>query len=92
MGILGAGGFGAWVIVGLGGCGNGVEAGVFGKGTFSPWGFGATGEGTGICDNGVNDGRGETRGVGAAAFSVSGVISVIVLIGSGTGGFITGGV
>ena len=47
---------------------------------------GIMGEGTGICDNGANGGCGGTFGAGATVLTVSGVISVMVLIGSGLGG------
>ena len=48
-------------------------------------------EGTGICDNGVKEGPAVGfGGVGKIVFSVSGVISVMVLIDSGLGGVIGG--
>ena len=49
-------------------------------------GFGIMGGGTGICDSGANDGCGGAFGIGATDFNVSGVISIMVLIGSGLGG------
>jgi hypothetical protein len=44
------------------------------------------GGGMGICDSGANDGCGGAFGIGATDSKVSGVISVMVLIGFGLGG------
>lgn len=61
-----------------------------GTGGFDITGFDADDEGTGICDSGANGCVSEILGIGTTVFSVSGVISVIVLAGSGMGGIIGG--
>jgi len=54
-------------------------------------GFRTAGEGTGICERGAKEGPvGGFGGEGTIVFRVSGVISVMVLVGSGLGGIMGG--
>ncbi len=81
------------MFIGCGICGAGAARG-FGAlkglediGVTGTGGFEAATEGMGICEMGVNEGA---FGIGVTVFNVSGVISVIVLAGSGTGGSMGG--
>jgi hypothetical protein len=76
--------------IGFGGAGGVRDVGFGAKGVRDEktGDFGTIGDGIGICDIGVNDGCAGAFGIGTVALSDSGVISVMVRIGSGLGGII----